>query len=344
MINYSGYESYQTLKAFGIDAKVMTLLPEEPHKISALPPDCLILENIESRYALWIHHGQEASLANQNQLLRFFELSGFEGFLYPIPLNDHRTYAPLDGRRWFYITRWPESRRILFSSDNDLMALVNLLIDFRKVLHDTGGGYFLPERKRNVDLQVKIPAMIQSLHSFALLAKYRLKPTNFDRLFVRYCPEAIVQAEQSLNLLKTSGYRELIAQITIKDMTMNRLIRSNLRITSQNRGICLRSSDLRQDLPIIDLGTLLVKTGRSAQWNFQWFDRLVAQYKRYFSISMNEQKVLLAFLTFPWSFYRLAARYYYNRTEWPLVTYVDRLERILRSESDRVKLVTLLAQ
>jgi CotS family spore coat protein len=336
------FNVYHSLNRAGIDCKILTLLPYKPIWLLPFAPDCLILETTNGSLALWIYRGPEAVLASQNLLLKTMELNGLPNFLYPLLLNDDRTYGRLDGRRWFYITGWPELRRIFFSNIDDVISLVNLLLDFRRTLNETGGGWIIPGRKESMNLLNKLPAIIESLNSFTYLAKFRLKPTSFDKLFLRYYPEAVHQVKQAFKLLVESEYQDLLANITSKDLIINRLVRNNLRISLKNKAICLRCHDFRQDLPIIDLGTILVKTGRSLQWNYSWFHQVLSEYQKLFPVSKTEYKVLLAFLTCPWSFYRLAARYYYNRTEWSSGAYIDRLKRILKEESNRIKLLAAI--
>ncbi len=331
-----------TFKNMGIDLRICGLLPGKLLKANRFAPDCMILETDIGRLALWIHHGQEITLAGQNLLLKILENHGIKNFLYPLPLNDDRSYAPLDSRRWFYITPWPDTRRIFFHNPDDLRQLVDLLLDFRKTVESSGASYFMLPRPEKTNLLHKFAAIIDSLNSFALLAKYRLKPTHFDDLFLKYYASVILQVQKALKQLTESEYEKLLANLTMKDLVINRLVRNNLRISTENGAICLRCSDCRLDLPVIDLGTLLVKTGRSLQWSHDRFHEALSRYQQDYPLNRTEQKVLLAFLTCPWSFYRLAARYYYNRTAWPIGTYIERLERILRDEPRRIQLLSIL--
>jgi CotS family spore coat protein len=333
-----------TLKKVGADLQICRLIPGKLLKVTEFAPDCLILETDAGPLALWIYHGQEATLASQNLLLKILETHGAKNFLYPLPLNDDRTYAPLDGRRWFYITPWPDTRRIFFRDPDDLKLLVDLLLDFRKLMDTSGAGYFMPFRLEKTNLLHKFAAIIDSLNSFALLAGYRLKPTRFDELFLKYYATAILQAQQALKQLAESEYQRLLANISLKERVISRLVRNNLRISPENRVICLRCSDCRPDLPVVDLGTLLVKTGRSRRWSYSGFHDLLSRYQRDYPLNRAEQKVLLAFLTCPWSFYRLTARYYYNRTAWSIGTYVERLERVLEDEPYRIDLLAILGK
>lgn len=330
------------LKNVGIDIWNRGLLPGKLLQVTRFAPDCLILETDAGTLALWIHHGQEAALAGQNLLLKILQNHGSPNFLYPLALNDNRTYASLDARRWFYITPWPDTRRFFFHDPEHLGLLVDMLLGFRRVMETMGAGFHLPHEKNN--LIQKFAAIIDSLNSFALLARYRLKPTRFDNLFLQYYAKAVIQVQQALKQLVESEYQGWLANITLKDRVINRLVRNNLRLSAENHAICLRCSDCSIDLPVIDLATLLAKAGRSLQWSYNSFLELISRYQRKYPLQRVEFQVLLAFLTCPWNFYRLAARYYYNRTGWSSGTYIERMERVLGSEPYRIDLLAKLAR
>lgn len=311
------------------------LIPIKPNQIHPFDRGCFILETACGKLALWVHHHSEAVLAYQIQILKICETCGTKGFLYPIPLTDGRTYAPLDERRWFYLTNWPELSKVSFRSATDLRFLVKLIAGFRKAMAVQGLGIGLPERKEDTELISHFSRIAQYFDSFALLAQNRLRPTQFDRLFLAYLPEARNWLEQALTLLKECGYNRLWATATTQNIIINRLVRGNLRIHDTGGAFCLRLNDFRWDLPIIDLAILLIKTGRSGQWNPNWLHSVLTEYREFFPITSSEEGVLRAYLTFPWSFYRLAARYYYNRTQWPLFAFIEKMERVLADEERR---------
>ncbi|HEX3047667.1 MAG TPA: hypothetical protein VHY08_23145 [Bacillota bacterium] len=327
------------LSDFELNSPQLQLIPAKPDRIQPFDRDCFILETVSGNLALWIHHRSEAALAYQMQILKICEINGAQGFLYPISLTDGRTYARLDENRWFYVTEWPELRGVSFRSTGDLRLLVKLITGFRKA-QGQGLVFGLPERNEETELISRFNRIIRCFDSFALLARRRLHPTQFDRLFLAYLPEARTWIGRALALLEKCDYSRFWASLTTQDLIINRLVRSNLRIhTSGSGAFCLRLNDFRWDLPIIDLGILLIKTGRSAQWNRKWFYDILSEYQKPFPLTHSEAGLLQAYLTFPWSFYRLAARYYYNRTQWPLFTFIEKMDRVLVEDKWRGELV-----
>ncbi|HBE77287.1 MAG TPA: hypothetical protein DDW65_05835 [Firmicutes bacterium] len=329
------YNFYENINRYGIRPEVISLLPEKPRQIEAYYDDGYILRYDGFNLALWVHRGREAGLARQLQILQLLMQQGLESLLYPLPLSDGRTYAELNQFCWFYVTPWPVMQEVRFKSITDLRAIVNLVADFRKVLHQKGFLFCLAERRNNANLVEKFREILRQLNSFAMLAKHRLRPTAFDHQFLLYLPQFLEQAETALEIIKNTVYQDLINNLTPCDIIINNLTRHNLRMTDDGGIVCLRLDDYRWDLAIIDLAILLTKSGRSCHWEDGWFQMILHEYERHFPISVTERQIIHSYLVFPWSFYRLASRYYYNRVEWPLRTFMEKMKRVVEDEGNR---------
>ncbi|HEX7713819.1 MAG TPA: hypothetical protein VF531_07325 [Bacillota bacterium] len=329
------FELYQKVAGIDPENRMMGLAPAPPIRMEQFAPDGWRWEITGGVMALWTFHGSEGALAYQHQMLKAFESQNTRGFLYPLPLSDGRTYAQLGERQWFYFTSLPPPGRVSFGNLKDLESVVELLVDFRKACERGGIWCCLPERKTTSNLLHRFQAILEHLKVFAALGKHRLRPTWFDRIFLQRLPEAESQAIEAIRYLETTRYFELWERLTGQDLILNKLVRSNLRLTPKREAVCLRVHDFSWDPPIIDLANLLVKTGRSAHWTPKWFSGVTGKYRESFSISDTEWEVIKAFLLFPWSFYRLASRYYYNRTEWSHETFITKLERLWDDEPNR---------
>lgn len=333
------YSLYETLYHHAINPDILGLIPGKLNQVRPFYNDGYILDCDRGKMFLQVYRGREACLACQIQILTICRQQGSPHFLFPLFLTDGRSYAKLDEERWFYITLWPEMQNVRFRSTKDLLSLVNLLAGFRKIWVDNGFLYCLPEHRAGFNLWVKFKEVLNRLDSFRMLAKHRLHPTIFDRRFLKYLPVMIDQTKQAIEILEKTDYRERFASLTLQDIIINNLTRHNLRISGDGRAVCLQLADYHWDLPIIDLAILLIKSGRSSKWDIDWFRMIRREYEKYFVISEPECQVIRAYLCFPWSLYHLAARYYYNRVDWPLRLFVEKMERLLADEVNRMRLV-----
>ena len=96
----------------------------------------------------------------------------------------------------------------------------------------------------NFNLLEKYQEITKQLNSFGMLARHRLRPTIYDRMFLAHLPEILDQANRAISILGRTDYRDLISQLTPHDIIMNKLTRHNLRVTSDNGAICLRFDDI----------------------------------------------------------------------------------------------------
>lgn len=333
------FNFYESLSRYAIQPKLIELLPVKPQRIVPYYNDGYILESESGSLALWVHRGAEASLAYQIRILKICLQHNLPGFLYPLELTDGRNYAELNDLCWFSVTSWPKLQKVHFGYATDLKAIVELLAGFRKVIHENGFLFCLPERRDHCNLLKKFIEIGQQLGSFEILAKHRLRPTAFDRQFLLYLPEIMSQVKYSLEILKDTDYLETITKLTPQDIVVNKLTRHNLRIANNGKAICLQLDDYRWDIPIVDLAVFLIKTGRSFKWDSNWYQMILQEYERYFKISPSEHQFIHAYISFPWSFYRLASRYYYNRVNWPLRTFVEKMTRLLDDEPNRIRFI-----
>lgn len=322
-----------------INPAILELIPFKLRKIRCRHINYLILETDLGDMALWIHEGREANLALQLQILKCCQQKGLQGFLYPVNLQDGRSYARFDERGWFFLTPWPDCRKVSFRNLDDLTSLIKLISAFRGASYDLGLTFCLPELKDDFNLLFSFEEGIRSLNSFFLLARYRLRPTRFDRLFSAFFTEIVSEAELAYDYLKKSAYSRMFSELTTQNIIIYKLTRGNLRLASNGDAFCLHLSGLHWDLPIIDFMRVLVKTGRFWNWSSEWFNFMCKEYEKYFRITAEEQELIFAYLTFPWNLYRLSSIYYYNQAPWSHLKFDDKIERLFASEDSRIKLL-----
>ena len=327
---------YYDLMNNGIDLQSISAFPGEPHRFCKLNSRCYMLETVCGKYALWLVSEEEPLFLARLKLLRVLEDEAIKGFLFPVQLKTNRFYHVLEDGRLFYITKWPELRRISFR--NDLESLLKLAIDFRKVmsLHELSFLKFKEQPKMLID---KYHDMLNSIKNFAMLANYRLHPTRFDRLFLECWEEVYQEAGQALDLIRSSPYLDLIGTKEFIQPIINDFSRSNLRTLPNDQAICISLKKSVPDLAIIDLALLMVKTGRANRWSRDWYNKIIEVYNKSFPLTDEELEITRAYLAFPWELYRLASRYYHNRVNWPVSVFVEKLERILKSDRERKDLL-----
>lgn len=335
MINQELIKVYNDLMRFGISSETVRIFPGAPKQFYRIDDACFFLETFRGKYGFWVV-SEEERIRVELGLLGILEKKRSEGFLYPIRLNDNRFYGALKDERFFYLTDWAELKPISFK--NDIKSLLRIIVDFRLVMN--------PPEYTNLKLKasersliVRYKEMIKSFETFKTLAGYRIHPTIFDRIFLENYEAIIKEAILALKLILDSVYLKMFEIKESFRPIINDFSRSNLRTLPNGQVICLSLKECELGVPLMDLALFMAKTGRANRWRHDWYEEIIDTYNDSYPLTGDDLKVLHAYLAFPWEAYRLAARYYYNRVNWPVSAFVEKMERLLESKEDRMKLL-----
>lgn len=334
-MNHNEVPLFYNLINYGIQTGILEVFPFDVTGICQLFKNCYLMNSSAGSFALWLYQGQEAGLAYQHQLLTICRQHKAAGFLFPIELSNGCTYSKLNEKSWFYVTEWLNLEKVSYRNPEHVKSMVDLIVIFRQCLTELGLTFCHPDRKNGRNLVLKTAEAIDQLHVFALLAKRRIKPTCFDQLFLQAYPTLLTEAEVGHQLFKESSYTRLNLNLTTQNININDFSRGNLRIGPDKAVYCLGLKNYCWDIPVIDLAELLVKTGRSNRWKMDWFIKIIGYYQQFFALSNDEMNIIKAYLRFPWNMYRLTSRYYFNKVEWPLSKFIEKLERAIKDETVR---------
>ena len=341
-MNKSKLKFYTDLTGFGLDLEILKAIPFRMVEISRYHKKCFLLKGLSQTALFWVHEGREESLIDQIDIINHCRQQGFSGFLEFVALKDGSLYGKINDRSYFYLTEFPELQKFYYHNLRHLKSAVKLIADFREAVRNWAVPVYLQGLKEKLNLLTKINEMATYLKAFKMLAVHRINPTRFDKLFLEYLPAIEESAGTAVSLLGASKYLELLTESRTNSIIINDWSRSNLGVGPQSGLYCLHLNNFCCEVSIIDLAVLLLKSGRSNGWSRQWFDSLCEEYQHNIPISQVEFSIIKAYLTFPWNLYRLANRYYLNRVEWPLHYFVEKLERLIKDEENRIQLVQQL--
>lgn len=294
--------------------------------------NCILMDTSLGKKYLWIYQGQEASLAYQLQVLQQCKQNKVSGLLYPLKLNNDCTYSRLDERNLFYLTNWEPFHKISYSNNVHIKGIIKTLVEFRRATSKAGMIYCLPEKRLAHNLANKMDEIEKSMEAFLMLAKNRLKPTEFDNLLIQNYQKLYESINNAKSAFAKTNYLKLHYNLKTNNLIIYNLDRNNLRINSENEACCLRLKNFHWDIPVIDLAILLAKSGRSNGWTLEWYHMTIDEYLKYYQCTEAEIEIINAYLAFPWSICRLISRYYYNRVNWSVSKYIEKFKRLLKDE------------
>ncbi len=318
-----------------IDPEILKMLPEPIIRIDRRTPDCFILDGTERSWALWLHGGREQDLRCWLNFLAECQNQGFNGFLKPV-VNQGSNYKQLDQRTWAYLTEWPAHHHIHFRRYEDITAIVTLICNLKRIRISNDLSEELKLRYTGPNLLEQYQTMIKNFHSFQMLAQYRVRPSEFDRLFLSYVRKLVNQADNAYRQLKDSVYITLINRPERYSLVLTKLSRNNFG-WQINGSLCyLGMNKWGWNLAVSDLAFLILKAGHSNHWNREWFRNVVDHYRSQYPISSEEIEVIRCYLAFPWEQYRLAQKYFFNLSDMPLRSYLEKFQRRLADEQRKL--------
>lgn len=326
-------EIAQSIAQCELNLDIVKMIPGDLKNLTRINKRSFLIETDREKLILWIYSGQEVGLVFQNQLLRFCQQKDIHGLLYPEELTNGCFYGQLNEKEYYYLTKAISFDKISYRNKTQLSSIIELMCNFRKAMTDLG-FFYLPEQKGKINIIIIMAEMLKNLNIFKMLAQFRLKPSYFDKLFLDNYQKIYDSIIKAHFMFEKSDYLTMFLTLTTQNIIINNYSRDNLRV-NDNQSYFLHLKNCRNELPIIDLGALLVKAGRSNQWENSWFNEMIDEYQKYFKISKSELQILVAYLICPWELYRLISRYYYNRVNWSVTRFIHKLENYLNDEPYR---------
>jgi CotS family spore coat protein len=337
-VNYGRVQLYSDLLSHGVGLEILRQLPGRLTAITLETKNCFVITTAKDNFCLWLYQGREESLTDQLAVMEQSRRQGFGGFLEIMPLKTGRLYGKVDERRWFYLAKWAHLERISYRDLKQLRSIIGLITAFRNSVAEwlVSGGLRFKEQPKIPD---KIKEIGRYFAAFKILATRRLRPTEFDRLYLEILPQLETSVAESLEQFGNSNYRELVAGLKPHDLALNDFSRGNLRVDPAGQVKLLRLKNCHFDLPVMDLAVLLLKSGRSQRWERSWYEALLAEYQKAALLTVAELAIIKAYLCFPWNIYHLVARYYLNRVAWPNYLFNEKLARLIADEENRRRLI-----
>ncbi|MHB8171814.1 MAG: CotS family spore coat protein [Thermincolia bacterium] len=215
----------------------------------------------------------------------------------------------------FYLSRWLPGRQVDYNNKEDLAATVRALARF----HLASRG-FKPDLGCTVRSNWGLwphhfANRLIHLKEFALLARGKIHPTTFDRVFSSEVDRLYREGQQALDFLSTTSYRFLaalgneIGWVCHHDLAQHNVILNGHDI----QFIDFDYSFL--DLPHHDLASLLIRNLRIHNWSLAKAWEIIDQYTEVFPLDRDDLLVILAKIWFPQEFWQYAFTYYRENTK-----------------------------
>lgn len=230
----------------------------------------------------------------------------------------------------FYMTDWIEGNECDFNDFNEAICCSKLLAKFHSSVNTIG----LNTRKIKINLRNWPKIIYHVLLDIEKLKKYisRKKFMNeFDDLYSKYIDLYYNRAIIALSMINQSTYLQL-SRISKEQKTIsyNKFNCHNV-IKNKDEYYLTNLDSIAVDIQILDLGKFIKRILNRSEykWNFQYAKALFEAYSSYKSISVDELKLVLAFIILPRKFCKLGKRRYLKHKDWDDLKYTTKFNRII---------------
>lgn len=283
-----------------------------PESIGGITPvlDVFRVETTDGPKNLkWTRHS-DAMLVFVTSALRHQVQNGFTHLREPLPTRDGRPFLVHQGQHYL-LSDWIEGQQADLTRPEELAVSCRTLALF----HQASRGYRAPAgadlRRRWGLLHRSLAKRCLELAQLPRQAASRPTLTGFDREIWAETEYYLTLANFARKLLAVSDYGALAAKAARQGSLCHGDVAARNFIVTPAGDVSLIDFDgLSQDLPLVDLWKLYRRAMKAFSWDAELGLKILEAYETVYTLSPAELEVLMALVSFPQKFWRLANRYY----------------------------------
>lgn len=233
---------------------------------------------------------------------------GFYRFALPIRCIDGQPYFLYYGR-YFTLHQWIDGEKCDFQNLDHLHFTASTLGDFHLRSRDPNLCRTRSPRSNSFVRGENTTKHLRELHRFYRESQ-EAPPSEFQYLFRRYYPYFLRKAERSMSLLLHSDYSRLANEASAVGSFIHYDVAARNFIIRNKQAYLIDFDYCCCDIPLTDLMRLIKRGLKQGQNEGQKLDAILEGYRQFRPLTREENKVLIALLTFPQKFWRISHRYF----------------------------------
>lgn len=233
---------------------------------------------------------------------------GFYLFAVPLRCVDGKPYFLYYGR-YFTLHQWIDGEKCDFQNPHHLFLTASTLGDFHLRSRDTHLSLLHTPRCNSFIRGENTSKHLRELYQFQRKAK-DTHPSEFSYLFRSYFPYFIQKAERSMSLLLDSDYPRLAQEAAATGTFIHYDVAARNFIIKNKQAYLIDFDYCCCDIPLTDLMRLIKRGLKQGSNEQEKLDAILNGYQQFRPFNKEENKVLIALLTFPQKFWRISHRYF----------------------------------
>ncbi|WP_139904599.1 CotS family spore coat protein [Clostridium thermarum] len=244
------------------------------------------------------------------------------------------------GKYIVYVTEWVEGDECNFNDIKEAEKCCELLAQFHKSCIDID-SYDINIKNSSKNLPKMFYESLIDLERFKEIIKHKVIQNQFDYIYNDHIDALYTRGVTALSILNNCNYYNLTKNALVtKSIAHGSFYRKNI-IKSGTGYFIITLNSVNIDLPIIDLAKLLRRLLPKSEfaWDFKKALNLLNHYSIYRPIEIPELEILLAFLIFPYKFWKLGYKRYKKHKGFNEVKYLKRLQKLLAYSEQENKFI-----
>jgi len=324
-----------------IHPRVFEEYPFQIHQIQAIR-GVFCLHTPQGRKCLKRFKFSKAELIFSYQAIEHLAANGFRGVARFLPTRSRQPYLEAEGELYF-LTDWVSGHHCDYRNPQELALAAATLAR----LHLASRGFTPPEGCPEKIRWGRWPEIFrhrtEELKEFLSMAQKNKPANRLNRLYARYFPYYMRQAQQALALLEKSCYLRLCEEEKKQQSFCHHdFANHNVIITPQREVYVVDFDYAICDLRAHDLSSLLCRAARHQHWTPSLIAFVLEAYEKISPLVPGEIEVMHAFLTFPQDFWQLGVWLYLEKVKPEDSRIQRRIEQISREMANRARFLQQL--
>ena len=290
-------------RQFGM--KILELKPKRGvyHAITDKGDKCVKKLNYGQQKAVFVYGAKEHLINN--------------GFPYvdkcDLALNDDPFATVNDDL--YTVSSWIRGRECDFHNIDEVKVAAKTLAR----MHECSKGYDPPENstlKTDIGRWPKtMEKRIKSFDKMRDMCRKKNSKTDFDMAYLSNMEYYKNLAKQAVDIINESDYFVLSAEAEESKVFCHHDFTYHNIIMGDDSNVYVVDFDYcKREIRAYDISNFMVKVLKRVDWNMEFADAILESYNEVVPLKDNEYRVIYAFLMFPQRFWRLANKYYYNKS------------------------------
>lgn len=300
-----------------------------------------VLDCLEGKKILKMINYDEDKLLFITYLLEYLK-KGYEGVLSINKFEDGKYLVERDGNKYVLLDLI-EGIECNLNNPLDLDAVSKSIA----MLHIAGNGVLndLSEDYRDKislgNLKEKFEEGKNTLLNCKKLIDIKKYKNEFDDIFLENFDYNLECINKAMERFEKSNYDEMCKNEDIITVCHNDLAYHNM-IVSEGKVSFIDFDYANVDLRILDIFNFAVKTLKKYAFDYDVYEKIIADYNSISAISEEEMQVFKVLMIYPSDFITISKNYYFSLKDWKYESYLSKLQNKVLYKKEKESLINYI--